>query len=642
MLQPQTQACAKGTLPPDRIEPFVGIDRQPKQGLGASIIPSLPRPARAGPSTDPRPPRLDRTGQNRATSTSGRALAWHNQSAAAIRPKHPNQEFVPPMIVINKKLLAALAAVLVMAGAALFMASRAAQQHPFLHIDADDGLTLTILQRSAASATACEGMVSNFSNGITSSCPKCRIRSAACLKSLDEAQGKYLSPEPIDAPSVAIANGVIVFQSADRKLAMTACEGTARATAATKQPVTCFAPGAARPAIAPAAPAPFNAASAAPLAMAMLLLGLTGVVSLLTNYLIVRYEDLHSRWSHDHLDTGPQKFHETPTPRIGGVGIFVSLLVGSTALLALQSDPGSAQFGLLLLASLPAFAGGLAEDLLKSVGVRTRLVMTMLSGAAAAWLLGGIIPRLDIPFIDELMTWAPLAIALSIFAVAGFANATNIIDGYNGLASGYAMIVLAAISIVAHQVGDGFILCAALAMLGAQIGFFAWNYPHGKIFLGDGGAYLLGFWIAELSVLLVARHAEVSPWFSMVLLVYPTFETLFSSYRRALRRHSPGHPDALHLHHLIFRRVLLTPKPRLEGYYSTVRNSQVAKYLWGFTAAFAVPSIFWFQKTAVLFTAVLAFVAIYMLLYEKIVTFKTPQALIPKPVRKANTQCSDS
>jgi UDP-N-acetylmuramyl pentapeptide phosphotransferase/UDP-N-acetylglucosamine-1-phosphate transferase len=58
-----------------------------------------------------------------------------------------------------------------------------------------------------------------------------------------------------------------------------------------------------------------------------------------------------------------------------------------------------------------------------------------------------------------------------------------------------------------------------------------WNYPRGKIFLGDGGAYLLGFWLAELSVLLVVRHPEVSPWFPMLLLVYPIFETLFSMYR---------------------------------------------------------------------------------------------------------------
>ena len=182
-------------------------------------------------------------------------MAWLAHSSAAIRQRHSTasrQELFFTMPIINKKLLATLAAVLIMAGAALFMASRSAQQHPFLLIDADEGLTLTILQRSATSAAACDGMVSNFANGISSSCPKCRIRSSACINSLDEAQGRYLSPEPIDAPSVAIANGVIVFQSADRKLAMTACEGTARAAASTKDPrqrLTCFAPGTARPGV---------------------------------------------------------------------------------------------------------------------------------------------------------------------------------------------------------------------------------------------------------------------------------------------------------------------------------------------------------------------------------------------------------
>ncbi len=212
--------------------------------------------ARPDNTDDARPSKFDRRVQNRATSTPRALMAWLAHSAAAIRQRHSTasrQESFFTMPIINKKLLATLAAVLIMAGAALFMASRSAQQHPFLLIDADEGLTLTILQRSATSAAACDGMVSNFANGISSSCPKCRIRSSACIKSLDEAQGRYLSPEPIDAPSVAIANGVIVFQSADSKLAMTACEGTARAAASTKDPrqrLTCFAPGTARPAIA--------------------------------------------------------------------------------------------------------------------------------------------------------------------------------------------------------------------------------------------------------------------------------------------------------------------------------------------------------------------------------------------------------
>src|SRR5258708_21336903 len=98
-----------------------------------------------------------------------------------------------------------------------------------------------------------------------------------------------------------------------------------------------------------------------------------------------------------------------------------------------------------------------------------------------------------------------------MFAVGGVANSINIIDGYNGLAAGHAVIVLAAMAWVSALVGDDFLFISTLAMIGALLGFLAWNYPEGKIFLGDGGAYLLGFWLAENSVLLAVLPPDGSP-----------------------------------------------------------------------------------------------------------------------------------
>jgi len=72
--------------------------------------------------------------------------------------------------------------------------------------------------------------------------------------------------------------------------------------------------------------------------------------------------------------------------------------------------------------------------------------MTMLAGGIGAWLLGAILNRLDIPGVDTALLWLPLSVAFTIFAVGGIANAINIIDGYNGLAGGFAAIVLAAMA----------------------------------------------------------------------------------------------------------------------------------------------------------------------------------------------------
>jgi UDP-N-acetylmuramyl pentapeptide phosphotransferase/UDP-N-acetylglucosamine-1-phosphate transferase len=243
----------------------------------------------------------------------------------------------------------------------------------------------------------------------------------------------------------------------------------------------------------------------------------------------------------------------------------------------------------------------------------------MLAAACGAWLLGAVLPRLDIPGVDFLLAWTPFAIAFTIFAVGGVANAINIIDGYNGLAAGHAVIVLAAMAAVSAQVGDSFLLIAALAMIGALLGFLAWNYPKGRIFLGDGGAYLLGFWLAELSVLLVVRHPEVSPWFPMLLLVYPIFETLFSIYRRKiLEGLSPGRPDRLHMHQVIYASLPGASAGSADPASILRRNSSVAPYCWLMSLCCAVPAMLFWGETSRLVIASLVFCAAYILLYRRL------------------------
>ena len=144
-----------------------------------------------------------------------------------------------------------------------------------------------------------------------------------------------------------------------------------------------------------------------------------------------------------------------------------------------------------------------------------------------------------------------------MFAVAGIANAINIIDGFNGLASMCVVLMLGALAYVAFQVGDPTVATLALAGIGAVLGFFLWNFPGGLIFLGDGGAYFLGFFVAELSILLLVRNPTVSPLFPLLACIYPIFETVFSIYRRRfLRATPPSMPDGIHLHSLIYRRLL--------------------------------------------------------------------------------------
>ena len=176
---------------------------------------------------------------------------------------------------------------------------------------------------------------------------------------------------------------------------------------------------------------------------------------------------------------------------------------------------------------------------------------------------------------------------------------------------------------VAVQVNDNLILMLTVSMTGAILGFLAWNWPKGKIFMGDGGAYLIGFTLAELSVLLIYRNPSISPWFPLLLLVYPVFETLFSIYRRKwVRKATPGQPDALHLHQLIFKRII---RGHINGGCSsriTSNNSRVAPYIWFVAMLNAIFAVIFWQSTAILMAASLAGCALYVLAYNRLTSFR--------------------
>jgi UDP-N-acetylmuramyl pentapeptide phosphotransferase/UDP-N-acetylglucosamine-1-phosphate transferase len=194
-----------------------------------------------------------------------------------------------------------------------------------------------------------------------------------------------------------------------------------------------------------------------------------------------------------------------------------------------------------------------------------------------------------------------------------------------------AIIILGGLTYVAFQVGDYPIMVAALAMIGALFGFLVWNYPRGLIFLGDGGAYLVGFWIAELSVLLTARHPEVSKWFPLLLCIYPIFETLFTIYRRViLKRVHPGMPDASHLHQLIYRRMVRWDGSDKDQKLQIYRNSMTSPYLWLLCLLGVMPAVLFWRYHLVLkgFTAL--FAVSYVWIYWAIVRYKVPDYLIKR------------
>jgi UDP-N-acetylmuramyl pentapeptide phosphotransferase/UDP-N-acetylglucosamine-1-phosphate transferase len=296
------------------------------------------------------------------------------------------------------------------------------------------------------------------------------------------------------------------------------------------------------------------------------------LVSLAVSILLVLTKRWHGNFSLDHTE-GVQKFHADPTPRIGGLAIFAGLLAGWWR----GSDAENALLGPLLIASLPAFAFGLLEDITKRVGVMPRLLATMASGILACWITGIALNRADTPLIDDLLVYWPAAVLFTAFAVAGIANAINIIDGFNGLSSGTVMIILASLGSIAVIQGDT-VLASNFLLLGAAVlGFWLVNFPFGKLFLGDGGAYFAGFALAWLAVLLMMRNPGVSPWVVLLASAYPVIEVLYSMWRRIRSNQSAGAPDSLHLHSIIKTQIILPKFRKLPPY---LRNSLVSPFMW--------------------------------------------------------------
>jgi len=358
------------------------------------------------------------------------------------------------------------------------------------------------------------------------------------------------------------------------------------------------------------------------------------LTSLVATLLVVRSASLHAWMSADTDFSGPQKFHTRAVPRIGGVGVLVAMAVAGVFDVFTQKDVGP-YFWLFLACGLPAFLVGIAEDLTKRVAARWRLLATCVSAALAVWLLGAVILRTDIPGVDQLIRWMPAAIGLTLLCVTGVANAVNIIDGFNGLASMCVLMMLLGVAYVAFQTNDAFVASTALIAAGAVLGFFLWNYPAGLIFLGDGGAYFIGFVLAELSVLLLARNPVVSPIFPLLLCAYPIFETIFTMYRRrVLRGVATAQPDGIHLHTLIHRRLIRLNVGGDRGDRRRMnRNSMTSPYLWLLCLLSIIPSVLWWDSTRILSVFLLLFILLYVFLYWRIVRFRTPRWLASRHSR---------
>ena len=339
-----------------------------------------------------------------------------------------------------------------------------------------------------------------------------------------------------------------------------------------------------------------------------------GGVSFLVSILIVLTQRFHGHLSVDsHI--GIQKFHTSPTPRIGGVAIVSGIFSGWFF------APHNFFGGLLwplLLAGIPAFVFGLLEDVTKKISVRVRLLATMACGVIGYVITGFSITDVNVPGIDWLLDFTVLSVAFTAFSVAGIANSINIIDGFNGLSSGTAVIIAASFAAISLNLGDDYLTYVCLLITATTLGFMLVNWPFGKIFLGDGGAYFIGFSLAWVAVLMLERHPEVSAWAPMLVCGYPVIEVVFSMLRRRRRSLSVGDPDRIHLHSLVKRRFVKKLFPRASN---LTRNSITGALMWIAALIPALIASWWPTDTANLIVGFVVCAFFYLAIYARLTQF---------------------
>ena len=304
-----------------------------------------------------------------------------------------------------------------------------------------------------------------------------------------------------------------------------------------------------------------------------------------------------------------QAVHRTPTPRVGGLAIAVGILSG--ALLS-----GDNLFAALLWSVLPIFVVGLLEDLGPDTPPALRLGVASLSAVLAIFVLGVYIYRLDLAGADWLLGIPLVAMGFSVFASAGMTHAMNLVDGLNGLSSAVVITIMSAFGYVAWSYGHADLLFMSLTVCTAFLGFMCVNFPHGKIFLGDAGAYSVGHLIAWNAILLLNREPEVSAWGILLILLWPVLDTVFAMTRRLVAGHSVSQPDRLHYHHVLMRLVLLATRKSVGLERANPLGSALT---WPLVAAPSALGVLLIADAGKAIAGVVLFSALYVATYHALV-----------------------
>jgi UDP-GlcNAc:undecaprenyl-phosphate/decaprenyl-phosphate GlcNAc-1-phosphate transferase len=297
---------------------------------------------------------------------------------------------------------------------------------------------------------------------------------------------------------------------------------------------------------------------------------------------------------------GLRRVNEIPVPRGGGVAVaiaFVGVTLGFLALNAVVSFvvvPPSVQLNDLvglLLGGLLATAFGVIDD---SLDLRARWQFAGQLGLAVfAIATGYVVDFISNPIGNGTIRFVgplyPVAIAFSILWIAGMINSINFIDGLDGLSSGIGLIAAITLGLISMtpQFSQPFIAVLCFVLAGSLLGFLRWNFHPATIFAGTSGVMFLGYTLALLSILGIAKVAV-----AMLVLGVPIIDAFWIIVRRLVARRSPFSPDRGHLHHRLLDIGLSHRQTVVLIYGICIVLAVLALFLSGATQIYAFVGVF--------------------------------------------------
>ena len=250
-----------------------------------------------------------------------------------------------------------------------------------------------------------------------------------------------------------------------------------------------------------------------------------------------------------------RKVHTLATPRLGGAAVlwsflFVVLIAGLTVPQLKQFLVGqNPVIGSILLGSLGIFVIGFLDDLAR-LSPKTKLIGEFLIAALVTW--GANLSFTSVQFMGfgsiSFPDW--FGFGLSCLWIVGMANAINLIDGLDGLASGITLFGLLAVSVVGYLAGISSVTWMSTLLIGCLLGFLVYNSRPASIFLGDCGSLTLGYLAGCLTLLASFREGGLLDGiFPVLAFAVPILDCVFAIFRRTMRGRSPFSPDMEHFHH---------------------------------------------------------------------------------------------